>query len=382
MKLEQLKSVFSKFSNVEPRLFKAPGRINLIGDHTDYNEGYVMPASINRFAYMALNLSQEDKMVVHSIDFDETFMTSIDQLERNEISHWSNYFIGVLSIFKSRGVTIQGIDCAFSSDVPLGAGLSSSAALTCCFAYGLNELFGGSFSKEELVDIAQETEHRFALVNCGNMDQTASIFGKEGQAMLFDCKTREIKYSPLNVGEYEFLLVDTKVKHSLADSAYNDRRHDCESGVAILKRTFPEVSSLRDVSLAMLDQSVLPDLINKRCQYVIQENERVKAASQYLLQNNLFEFGGLMRQSHVGLSTMYEVSCDELDFIIEKTKMVEDILGARMMGGGFGGCCIVLIQSENVGTFKSDLENSYTTRFKQKPAFYSFKTSNGVEEIK
>lgn len=381
MKLEILKSAFLKISKAEPRLYKAPGRINLIGDHTDYNEGYVMPASINRFAYMAMNFNRADKLVVHSIDFDENLETSIDQLERNETSHWSNYFIGALSIFKSRGVAIQGIDCAFTSDVPVGAGLSSSAALTCCFAYALNELFGAGFSKEELVDIAQETEHRFAMVNCGNMDQTASIFGKEGQAMLFDCKTREIKYSPLNVGDYEFLLVDTKVKHSLADSAYNDRRNECESGVAIVKKTFLEVNSLRNVSQEMLDQIALPELINKRCQYILQENDRVKTASKLLLQNKLVEFGKLMGQSHEGLSTMYEVSCDELDFIIEKVKMAEGILGARMMGGGFGGCCIVLIHSNNVDLFKDELANAYTSSFAQSPSFYQFKTSNGASEI-
>jgi len=381
MKLEILKQAFTKLSNTEPRLFRAPGRINLIGDHTDYNEGYVMPASIDRFAYMAMDFNTVDKLIVHSIDFKETFDRPIDQLNRQETSHWSNYFIGVLSIFESRGVSIQGIDCSFTSDVPVGAGLSSSAALTCCFAYGLNELLEAGFSKRELVDIAQATEHEFALVKCGNMDQTASVFGKAGQAMLFDCKTREINYSPLNVGDHEFLLVDTKVKHSLADSAYNARRNNCESGVAIIKEYFSEVNSLRDVSQDMLDQVALPELIKKRCQYVIQENNRVQTASEFLMQNKLLEFGELMWQSHHGLSTMYEVSCDELDFIIDQAKKANGILGARMMGGGFGGCCIVLIHSNYIDSFKSELTNAYTSKFTQSPSFYTFSTSNGASEV-
>ena len=377
----ELVTAFSKLSLKTPRFFQAPGRVNLIGDHTDYNEGFVMPASINRFAYMAMELNDKDCLSLNAIDLKEEVVLPMKSLNRNDEGHWSNYFIGVLSIFKSRRIDVSGVDCVFQSDVPIGAGLSSSAALTCCFAHGLNELFQARFSKKELVDIAQETEHQFALVNCGNMDQTASLFGKEGQAMLFDCKTREIVYSPLKIREYEFLLVDTKVKHSLADSAYNERREQCELGVKKLKNNFPKVSSLRDVTVTMLDQTRLPALIDKRCRYVVEENERVQKASLLLKQNDLTGFGALMWLSHEGLSNQYEVSCEELDFIVEKAKTSIGILGARMMGGGFGGCCIVLIRSENAAAFRTDMELNYTIAFKQSPEFYSFSTSDGAIEL-
>jgi galactokinase len=374
----ELAAAFSKLSIRMPRFFQAPGRVNLIGDHTDYNEGFVMPASINRFAYMAMQTNEKDSLIVNAIDLKEGVELPFKDLNRNDDGHWSNYFIGVLSIFKSRGIDVSGVDCVFQSDVPIGAGLSSSAALSCCFAFGLNELFHVGFTKKELVDIAQETEHRFALVNCGNMDQTASLFGKEGQAMLFDCKTRAIVYSPLNIGEYEFLLVDTKVKHSLADSAYNERRAQCELGVKKLKINFPKVSSLRDVTIAMLDQTALPALIDKRCRYVVEENARVQKAALLLKKNDLTGFGALMCLSHEGLSNEYEVSCAELDFIVEKAKTSIGILGVRMMGGGFGGCCIMLIRSVNVAAFKTNMEFNYRAQFNQKPEFYSFSTSNGA----
>ena len=372
---------FSKISSSTPRFFQSPGRINLIGDHTDYNDGFVMPAAINRYAYMAVSFNDKTELNLRAVDFNQNETHSIRQLTRNEQGGWANYFIGIMSIFNSRGIELKGVDCAFSSDVPVGAGLSSSAALTCCFAFALNELFHANFTLEELVDIAQETEHEFALVKCGNMDQTASLFGQKGQAMMFDCRSRNIAYCPLELADYAVLLVDTKVKHTLADTAYNQRREECEVGVDIIHSEFQYVASLRDVTMEMLASVHMPKKVLNRCEFVVEENARVQTAAASLKRADLKLLGTLIWGSHEGLSNKYEVSCVELDFIVGQAKQQDDILGARMMGGGFGGCCLVLIKKAQIENFKISMLADYANEFGRNPAFYEFEIADGTKEL-
>ncbi|KYG72991.1 galactokinase [Roseivirga echinicomitans] len=380
MSLNTLKKEFeARFSGV-PRCFKSPGRINLIGDHTDYNNGFVMPAAIDRYARMAVSFNETENLNVGSIDLGEMLSTDLNQLEAKGRSSWENFFIGVLAIFGEKGIQLKGIDCVFTSDVPVGAGLSSSAAIACCFSFALNEMFEAGFTKNELVEIAQQTEHRFAQVMCGNMDQTASLFGKEGQVFKFDCRSREKTFHSLNLKDFTLLLVDTKVKHALAETAYNQRREACESAVKLIQNRYPEVESLRDAKHEMIQGVGLSGKLKVCAEFVIEENERVNLAEVCLDQNDLTGLGKLMWASHKGLSEKYEVSCPELDFIIERTYGLPYIKGARMMGGGFGGCCIVLIQANAVKDFKKLIEAPFSKEFNSSPEFYQFELVDGTEE--
>lgn len=380
MSLNILKSEFENHFSGQPSFFKSPGRINLIGDHTDYNGGFVMPAAINRYVYIAVSFNTTKSLNVRSIDLGKALNVNLNQLEAKAQSSWENYFIGVLAIFGERGVELKGIDCVFTSDVPIGAGLSSSAAIACCFAFALNEMFGAGFTKNELVDIAQQTEHRFAKVMCGNMDQTASVFGKAGQVFKFDCRSREKVFHSLNLNDFTLLLVDTKVKHALAETAYNKRREECEAVVALIQQNYPEVVSLRDVNHHMIDEFELPRALRVRAEFVVEEDDRVCKAEECLDHDDLDGLGKLMWESHQGLSEKYEVSCPELDFIVQKAKGLNYIKGARMMGGGFGGCCIVLIQSDAVAGFKELIKEQFTKAFESLPEFYQFELVDGTQE--
>tara|TARA_R110001592_G_scaffold55740_7_gene170398 strand:- start:808 stop:1956 length:1149 start_codon:yes stop_codon:yes gene_type:complete len=380
MSLNTLKKEFEARFSGEPRCFKSPGRINLIGDHTDYNDGFVMPAAINRYSRMAISFNENKSLNVGAIDLGEMLNINLNQLEAKGQSSWENYFIGVLAIFEEKGIKLKGIDCVFTSDVPVGAGLSSSAAIACCFAYALNEMFEAGFAKNELVDIAQQTEHRFAQVMCGNMDQTASLFGKAGQVFKFDCRSRETSFHTLNLYDFTLLLVDTKVKHALAETAYNQRREACESAVKLIQEKYPEVESLRDANHEMIEGVGLSGELKARAEFVIEENERVNQAEDCLDRNDLTGLGKLMWESHKGLSEKYEVSCPELDFIIERTYGLSYIKGARMMGGGFGGCCIVLIQTNAVNDFKELIKAPFSKEFNNSPEFYQFELVDGTEE--
>ena len=381
MNRESLAQEFSKISSLKPRFFQSPGRINLIGDHTDYNNGFVMPAAINRYAKMAIALNESGILNLRAIDLNVNFQIPLDQISEPRGAGWMNYFIGVVSIFRSRGVEINGADGVITSDVPNGAGLSSSAALTCCFAYGLNELLGKPFSKSELVDIAQQSEHEFAGVLCGNMDQTASLFGKKGQVLKFDCLSREIEYSPLMLDDYAIVLTDTKVKHSLAETAYNLRRQECEKGLKLVQEEYPEVKSFQDIQVPMLKLVRMPKEIEVRCQFVVEENERVKATEKLLKSGNLQRIGSFMLLSHAGLSEKYEVSCPELDLIVQESRKLEFVLGARMMGGGFGGCTIAIVKRASIASFMGAITSAFQRKFDAKPEFYEFELVEGTAEI-
>ncbi len=340
----------------------APGRINLIGEHTDYNDGFVMPGAIDKkITFHLASTSATDLCKVYSVDMEETMEFSLKRLHPMEGGGWKNYIIGVVAELQNAGASLGAFEAIFYGNVPLGAGVSSSAALECALATGLNELFSLRFSQTQLAKIAQMAEHHYAGVACGIMDQFASVMGKQGHVFRLDCRSLEYEYFPLELGDYELVLLDTCVEHSLAGTEYNDRRTQCEEGVELLKKHVPEIHNLRDVSLTRLTlfQDEMPALIYQRCLHVVQENVRVLQACDAMKVRDMQKLGGLLYQSHDSLSQLYEVSCQELDFLVDFTRNKEEVLGARMMGGGFGGCTLNLIKSSEKEAFISAVSAAY-----------------------
>ncbi len=360
----------------------APGRINLIGEHTDYNEGFVLPAAVDRAIYFAIAPSGHDKCNVFSLDMEEGISFSIHGLNPGET--WVNYLMGVMDAFARKGLPIHGVDCVFGGDIPAGAGLSSSAALCCGFAFGLNEIFKFGLSRVELAKMAQYAEHEFVGLQCGIMDQYASLFGVRDSALLLDCRTLQHEVVPVQLNDYALLLIDTKVKHTLASSAYNDRRAACEKGVQLMRHKNEKVLSLRDVSRAMLyeHQDTLGEDVFIKCLFVVEEINRTQRAAEFLKQNNLKEVGKLMFETHWGLSRAYEVSCAESDFLValaEEEKKA--VLGARQMGGGFGGCTINLIRKDAIKSFQEKVLDQYVATFNKEPSFYPVNLTQGTSLI-
>ena len=382
MKASQVKEVFIKKFGENFRLFAAPGRINLIGEHTDYNNGFVLPAAIDKRVYLAITPSSDSVSRIISVDFDQSVEFNIHE-SNQELPHWAKYPYGVVKEIQALGHSLKGFNAVFGGDIPSGAGLSSSAALESVFAVALNKLFNLNIDKLSLAKIGQKAEHNYAGVNCGIMDQFASIHGKEGHVMKLDCRSLEFEYFPLELGEYELILVDTQVKHSLASSEYNRRRYDCEEGVMILSSQMPQVRSLRDVRSKDVYpyKGILGEQIFLCCEYVTEENERVIDTCKALAEGNLQRVGELLYQSHHGLSRKYFVSCDELDLLVESAKNVDGVLGARMMGGGFGGCTINLIKSDAVNAFRQKASEDFSRKFGKKPEFYRVNIGNGATEL-
>ncbi|MFT3933851.1 MAG: galactokinase [Chitinophagaceae bacterium] len=329
---------------------RSPGRINLIGEHTDYNNGFVLPAAIDKAAYVVITPRKDNELHLHSVDLQEDYITNTTELKRSVFMSWPNYILGVIEQFIHSGIAVGGFDAALTGDIPIGAGLSSSAAVECAVALALNELYGSGLDKFSMVKLAQKAENDFVGVQCGIMDQFASMFGKHNHVIRLDCRSLEFEYVPLNMDGIKILLLDTNVKHSLGSSEYNVRRKQCETGVAWIQRYEPEVKSLRDATIGMLDKYVLPEdiLIYQRCKYVVEENARLLAACKHLEKGDLAAFGARMYESHHGLSKLYEVSCPELDFLVTQVQDNPAVLGARMMGGGFGGCTINLVKEEAI----------------------------------
>ncbi|MEM6263882.1 MAG: galactokinase [Bacteroidota bacterium] len=342
-------------------LSTSPGRINLIGEHTDYNDGFVLPGAIDKKVTFLLAANQSMTCRVYAVNADEVMEFSLADMSSRKDWRWQNYVIGVVAELQAAGAALQGFDATFEGDVPLGAGLSSSAALECALAAGLDALFGLGLSGTEIARISQLAEHNFAGVACGIMDQFASVMGKEQQVFRLDCRSLEYHYFPMDLGDYQLVLLNSCVSHALADSAYNDRRNECEMGVELLKQFDPKIRKLRDVSMEMLEahRDALPEIVYRRCKHVVQENERVLAACDALAAQDVVALGELLYQSHDSLSGLYEVSCEELDFLVDVTRAKDFVLGARMMGGGFGGCTLNLIKSQEVAMFLPEITQAY-----------------------
>lgn len=382
MKDKLVKDSFeSKFDN-KFRFFAAPGRINIIGEHTDYNNGFVLPAAIDKRIYLAINAIPGTTVTIYSLDYDETVVFDLND-EQPELPHWAKYPYGVIKELQKKGLKPGAFQATFGGDIPDGAGLSSSAALESAFATALNTLFKFDLDKMSLAKIGQSAEHNYAGVRCGIMDQFASMHGKAGQAMQLDCRSLEFKYFPLELGDYELILADTRVKHSLAASEYNRRRYDCEEGVEILRSQMSGVRSLRDVrSKDMYGyEGILGEQIYLCCEYVTEENERVIETCHALENGDLKRVGGLMYQSHHGLRVKYMVSCTELDVLVDTAKNIEGVLGARMMGGGFGGCTINLVAKNTVERFKKESSDAFYKAFGTRPLFYEVNIGDGAREL-
>lgn len=379
MNAQDLKNTFKKLFNAEPILVRSPGRINIIGEHTDYNGGFVMPAAIDKAIYVAISKREDNEIHLFSESYQQFDISSIKNLKKSENS-WANYILGVADQLKERGHQLGGFNFYIDGDVPLGAGLSSSAAVECATGFALDQLFSLSVPKMDIALIAQKAEQTFAGVNCGIMDQFASVFGKKDQAIMLDCRSMKHIYIPLKLDGYKLLLLNTNVKHALADSAYNKRRSQCEQGVAWVKEHYPNVSTLRDVDLAMLETHVKPkDLeVYTKCSFVVKEIGRLLTAAEQLENGNLQGLGNLMFETHEGLSKDYEVSCKELDFLVDAVKPLDYVLGARMMGGGFGGCTINIVKEEKIADLIEALSSKYLLQFGLKLGSYTVQTDNGT----
>lgn len=344
---------------------QAPGRINIIGEHTDYNDGFVLPAAIDKVVTQKISLNgTESNVNLTAENFNETFQFDLKDIKALP-SGWQNYLMGVTSEIVKTGKKISGFDCVFGGDVPIGGGVSSSSALQVSFVYALNELFDLNFSKIEIALLCQKADHNFIGMMGGIMDQFSILHGKRNHVMLLDCRSLEYEYFPLELGDYQVLLLNTNVSHSLADSEYNTRRAECEAGVEILKQKNPNISSLRDVSVEMVFESKkdLPENIFNRCHHVVTEDARTLEATQALKNGNISRLGELMYGSHKSLSQDYLVSCPELDFLVEKTLDKDYVLGSRMMGGGFGGCTISIVEKTKVAELIDFSAKAYREKF-------------------
>jgi galactokinase len=382
MKISDVKEVFRKQYHSDPNIYIAPGRINLIGEHTDYNDGFVLPAAIDKHVIYGLKENGLNKYRFHAIDLDQSFEAEAGKLIHSDMG-WPNYLMGVIDQLNKAGHHIPGFDAVVTSDIPIGAGLSSSAALEAGLATGLTEMYNLNISKLDLVKLSQKAENEFVGVNCGIMDQFASVFGKSGHVFRLDCRSLDFEYFPLKLNGNGIILVDTKVKHSLGTSEYNTRRQECELGVNLLAEGNAQVKSLRDVSRRMLEsaRNRIDPVVYKRCDYVVGEIDRVQKACDDLVAGRIEDFGKKMYKTHEGLSKDYEVSCEELDFLVDFTKNDPDILGSRMMGGGFGGCTINIIKETAILSFKENVSEAFNTRFGHPPLFYDVKIDDGVRRF-
>ncbi|ALJ05055.1 galactokinase [Pseudalgibacter alginicilyticus] len=373
--INNIKSTFKSKFSTEPLMVFSPGRINIIGEHTDYNDGFVFPAAIDKGIVAAIQKSDAEISTAFAVDMNEGIEFFPDSIQPLHTEHWGNYVIGVVSEIQKKGIKIENFDVVFGGDIPGGAGLSSSAALENSIVVGLNETFNLGLSREEMIYISQKAEHNFAGVNCGIMDQYASMFGIENHALLLDCRSIEAKPFKIDFHDYELILINTNVKHSLSDSAYNDRRSVCESISKMLN-----IKALRDATesdlLTIKDQ--VSDEDYQKVLYVVQENQRAVDAGAAMLADDLEKLGELIFASHEGLSKQYKVSCDELDFLVDCAKESDQVIGARMMGGGFGGCTINLVSKTGSKLFQEAVTKAYKNKFNNDCSIYAVSLSNGT----
>jgi galactokinase len=367
-------SFINKFQG-NPLMIFSPGRINIIGEHTDYNDGFVFPGAVDMGIVAAIRKSDSSTSIVCAHDKNETFEFSLNNIKPLAQGSWQNYILGVVAEIQNRSKVIGNFNIVFGGDIPGGAGMSSSAALENSVVFGLNEIFNLGLSKQEMILISQKAEHNYVGVKCGIMDQYASMFGIENNALLLDCRTIKSKPFEIDFKAHELMLINTNVKHNLSDSAYNDRRSVCESVSSLLN-----VKALRDANefdLESIKDQVTPENYQKAL-YVIQENERAVKASKAMQKGDLKTLGKLLYASHEGLKNQYKVSCEELDFLITQAKLNAHILGARMMGGGFGGCTINLIEKTEIESFKAFVSKAYKNKFKKECSIYCVKLANGT----
>lgn len=377
--MEKYVNKFRTLFNEEPIIIRSPGRINLIGEHTDYNDGFVLPGAIDKAIYFAITPSGNDNCYFYAYNLQQEYKCKINSFEKTE-DGWQNYLLGVIDQLRKMNLQVGGLNCVFGGDIPIGAGLSSSAAVEAGLAFALNYIFNLNLNKFELAKLSQRAENEFVGVRCGIMDQFSNLFGKKDKVLKLDCRSLDFELIPLELRDYTILLIDTKVKHSLGSSEYNIRRSQCEESVKYFSQFDRTIKSLRDVPLYLLleNKQKLEPILFMRSHYVITENQRLLDGCRDLQEGNIEAFGEKMFQTHYGLKNEYEVSCEELDYLVDLGKSFDGVVGARLMGGGFGGCTINIITQEKIDKFKKIVEQKYFNKFNIKPEFYSVNITDGT----
>jgi galactokinase len=374
--------LFEKAFGIRPQIFRAPGRVNLIGEHTDYNDGFVMPAAVGFSTYVAIAPRQDRKLAIHSKEFPGEFEFDLDHLPESRVGAWCDYVVGVASVLRESGLKLAGANLLVHGKVPIGAGLSSSAALEVSSALALLSLTDTSLPLPEVAQLCRQAENSFVGARVGIMDQFVSCMGKAGHAFFLDCRSLEFKFVPIPAG-LQLVVCNTMVKHDLATGAYNTRREECEEGVRTFAQWDPAIRALRDVSVDMLDQHAndLPTTIWKRCSHVVRENQRTLDAARALTEGDLARVGNLMRESHNSLRDLYEVSCRELDVMVEAAEGLPGFCGGRMTGGGFGGCTVNLVRQENAEDFAKRIAERYREATGIRPQVYLCSAEDGAGEL-
>ncbi len=374
--------VFRQYFSTEKVIIQSPGRINFIGEHVDYNQGPVMPGAIDKYIWAALSRANSQSSII-AINSGRKINLDIKQIQPEEFSGWILYIIGVIKELQSLGVEIGNFNMVFGGNIPIGAGLASSAALENAVVMGLNNLFDLRLDKKAMILVSQRAEHNYVGVRCGIMDQFSSMFGQKNKLILLDTRNLEHECINFQPDNYELLLVNSNVKHNLATSQYNLRRQECDKAVEIIRKLYPQVNSLRDVSEQMLEatRELMPVEIYNRALFVVQEIKRVFRAKQAILNNNWTKAGELLYQSHKGLSNLYQVSCEELDFLVEKAMEHPGVAGSRMIGAGFGGCTLNLIEKIQTDNFTHYIKDIYQKQFNFSAEIYKVNLSEGTEEI-
>lgn len=378
--IKKTAAVFQETFGISPeKMVLSPGRINIIGEHIDYNDGFVLPAAIDKIICFAFAKNSSKKSRILALDLDEEFEVDLNQPISLSNVVWTNYILGVIKQLQDNGFLFGGFNCVFSSDIPVGSGLSSSAALECGTIFGIKELFNLSIPKVDIALMGQKAEH-WVGINCGIMDQFSSVMGQENKVIKIDCRTLDYEYHDANFNDYSLILFDSNVKHSLMTSAYNERREQCDEGLAIIKSNFPEITSFRDCNeshVLSIKDEMSPNVFD-RCYYVVKEIHRVALACKALDNGDIETLGKLLFETHEGLSKEYLVSCDELDFIVDTLKQEKAVIGSRMMGGGFGGCTINLIKKGEEVAIKAKLTQMYKEAFDIELKIYDVKIGNGT----
>jgi len=374
--------VFHARFGSEPAVFRAPGRVNLIGEHTDYNDGFVMPMALGFVTHVAVGARDDRDLHIYSTDFDELCVHSLDDNQPTPRKHWSDYVRGVAGVLASRGVKLRGANLVVAGGVPIGSGLSSSAALEVATAFALLHNSSCTLDRKQIALACQQAENEYTGARCGIMDQFVACFGRAGNALLIDCRSLECQLLPLRP-EFRIAICNTGVKHEVASGEYNRRRADCEEAVAYLKKRLPRVHALRDVTLAELQEfgCGMRPLVFRRARHVITENERVTKAAEALLAGEMERFGKLMLASHESMRDDYEVSCEELDIMVSLAEKIEGVLGARMSGGGFGGCTVNLVHRDSVANFQKEIEAGYREATGITPQIYVCDAADGAGRV-
>ena len=379
---QRLADTYRELFRAEPLLVRSPGRVNLIGEHTDYNEGFVLPAAVDKAIYFAVGPRPGSKITLHAADLEQSHEIDLAGLVPSD-KRWPNYLLGVVDQLRKGGHPLGGFACVYGGDIPIGSGMSSSAAIEAGLAYALNLIFGLGLDPLALVKLAQRAEHEFVGVRCGIMDMFINIFGRPKSVLKLDCRSLEYQYFPFERADLKIVLCDTQVKRELASSEYNVRRSQCEAGVTLLSKHDPALRSLRDVSLELLTahRAEFDPVIYRRCDYVVRENRRVEDACADLKSGDFAAFGQRMNSSHNGLRDDYQVSCRELDVLAEAAQSVPGVLGARMMGAGFGGCTINLVEESAVGALEESAGRAFRDAFGREPRFYISSLRSGTEVL-